>query len=87
MQWFSRRHKHYVMLSGVGLALLGALMSMAANGLKWEESLGLDLLFSLRGERSAPEDVVVVSLDRHSARVLDLPLEPQNGRDLSTPVS
>jgi adenylate cyclase len=77
MQWFSRRHKHYMMLSGVGLALLGALMSMAANGLKWEENLGLDLLFSLRGERSAPEDVVIVSLDRQSARALDLPLEPQ----------
>lgn len=77
MQWFSRRHKRYVLYSGLGLATLGALVSMAAMGLKWEEQIGLYLLFQMRGARPAPEDVAIVSLDRQSARELDIPSEPQ----------
>jgi adenylate cyclase len=41
-----------------------------------EENIGLDLLFKLRGERAAPSDVVIVTLDKESALSLDLPPEP-----------
>lgn len=77
MRWFSRRHKRYVFYSAAGLALLGALTSMAAMGLRWEEQLGLYLLFQMRGARPAPDDIVIVSLDRQSARELGIPAEPQ----------
>jgi adenylate cyclase len=41
-----------------------------------EENLGLDFLFKLRGERTPPSDVVVVTLDKDSATSLNLPPEP-----------
>jgi adenylate cyclase len=51
-------------------------LSLLPFGLDLEESLGLQLLFSIRGARPAPSDVVVVSLDRLSAEALDLPADP-----------
>ncbi|MFZ7124762.1 MAG: CHASE2 domain-containing protein [Desulfobacterales bacterium] len=77
MHWYSRRRKRYVIYTGLGLAVLGALTSMAAIGLRWEEGLGLYLLFNIRGKRPAPENVVIVSVDRISARRLDIPSEPE----------
>jgi adenylate cyclase len=42
-----------------------------------EEDVGLGLLFSLRGSRPSPDDVVVVSIDQPSADALgDLPADP-----------
>ena len=41
-----------------------------------EETVGLDLLFKLRGAREVPADVVVVTLDKDSATHLNLPPEP-----------
>lgn len=41
-----------------------------------EETVGLDLLFRLRGERDVPADVIVVTLDKDSATNLNLPPEP-----------
>ncbi len=41
-----------------------------------EEDLGLGLLFKMRGVRKAPDDVVVVSIDRDSAARLDLSGSP-----------
>ncbi len=42
----------------------------------FEEGVGLDLLFKLRGQRMAPEEVVVITLDKASADHLGLPPEP-----------
>ncbi len=42
-----------------------------------EEDLGLSWLFQLRGARPAPKDVVLVSIDQHSSRSLDLPNKPR----------
>ncbi len=45
-----------------------------------EEDLGLGLLFKIRGFREAPNDVVVVSIDRDSAARLDLSGIPSRWR-------
>ena len=46
--------------------------------LELEESLGLHLLFKLRGAREVPSDVVVVTLDKLSADHLSLKEEPEH---------
>ena len=50
---------------------------MAPFVLDLEENIGLDLLFSLRGTRQAPPEVVVVSIDKESAQHLNLPNDPR----------
>lgn len=61
---------------GVLTGGLGLLLSLLPFGLDLEESLGLHLLFRLRGPQPAPPDVVVVTIDRASAHALDLPGDP-----------
>jgi len=57
--------------------MLGLLLSILPFWLDLEEQAGLGLLFLLRGSRAAPDDVVVVSIDRDSADALgDLPVDP-----------
>ena len=41
-----------------------------------EESLGLRLLFALRGTRPPPADVTIVAMDKASARALGLHRDP-----------
>ncbi len=60
---------------GIGLALLGIIASMTSWGIALEEDMGLHWLFSLRGKRPAPQDVVVVTTDRKSAFDLGVPQE------------
>jgi adenylate cyclase len=43
-----------------------------------EERYGLGLLFTLRGSRAPPPDVVVISIDHDSAERLNLPDDPDN---------
>lgn len=43
---------------------------------KWEESMGLRVLFGLRGARPTPSQVVVVAIDRETSRKLQLPIDP-----------
>ncbi len=57
-------------------ASLGLLISPFHVALNLEENSGLGLLFKLRGARSAPEDVVVVSIDKQSSDHLDLHNNP-----------
>lgn len=64
-------------LLGFAIGALGLVAGLTPPGLALEESLGLDSLFRLRGPRPAPADVVVVTIDRESARVLDLPNVPR----------
>ena len=57
--------------------LAGILASVMPWSLPLEENLGLNALFTLRGVQNPPDDVVVVAIDRESARKLNLPMEPR----------
>ena len=62
---------------GLVIGTLGLLLSFLPFWLDLEEQVGLGLLFSLRGSRAAPDDVVVVGIDQASADALgELPADP-----------
>jgi adenylate cyclase len=75
----SRNQSHTIgskaLKMGIGVALVGAIASMTSFGMKLEEEIGLHWLFTLRGERPAPQDVIVVTTDRKSAFDLGVPQE------------
>lgn len=60
----------------VFIGLLGAAVYLSPQGTAIEEQFGLYWLFHLRGERTAPADVVVIAVDQASATHLELPLKP-----------
>ncbi|MGD2056494.1 MAG: adenylate/guanylate cyclase domain-containing protein, partial [Gammaproteobacteria bacterium] len=64
------------LLLGTLTGIIGILVSTIPQVLELEESAGLDWLFHLRGPRTPPSDVVIVSIDRISADTLGLPAEP-----------
>jgi adenylate cyclase len=66
------------LLLGMGTGILGVLCSIVPFTLALEENAGLGWLFSMRGHRTPPADVVIVSIDRESANALGLPSEPSN---------
>ena len=53
--------------------LIGGLVALSPLGWKLEEEAGLSWLFKLRGARLPPADVVIVGVDRRSARELGQP--------------
>lgn len=57
--------------------ILGLAVSLLPFGLSLEENVGLDLLFTLRGTRQAPSDVIIVSADKESADKFNLPDDPR----------
>jgi adenylate cyclase len=61
--------------------LLGVISGIAASAIPGlaglETSVGLHWLFNLRGERTPPDDVVLLGISRESARMLDLPSNPR----------
>lgn len=60
------------------LSLLVGLLGMVVPPLaRLETDVGLHWLFNLRGARSPPEQVVLVGIDRTTARVLGLPDNPR----------
>ena len=59
-------------LLGIAVGILGSVASLTPFGLKLEESLGLEILFRLRGHRTPPPEVVVVSIDKESSDRLNL---------------
>ncbi len=61
---------------GLLIGILGMVASLAPVGPDLEESIGLDLLFRLRGAVEVPSDVIVVTMDKVSADNLNLPAEP-----------
>jgi adenylate cyclase len=63
-------------LLGVFVGVAGLIASPFELTLGLEENAGLGLLFKLRGERPAPADIVVVSIDRESSEHLDVPDNP-----------
>ncbi len=64
-------------IAGLLTGLLGLLLSLTPVGLHLEETIGLHLLFRLRGEREAPSDVVIVTMDKVSADNLSISEEPE----------
>jgi adenylate cyclase len=63
-------------LFGLALGLSAALLGLSPLGGLLEESIGLDLLFGLRGSRTPPAPVVTVAIDREAATALNAPDEP-----------
>lgn len=61
---------------GFLIGIIGLVVSLFPFWLDLDENVGLDLLFKLRGERQAPSDTVVVSIDRESSDNLNLPDNP-----------
>lgn len=63
------------LLVGLLIGVLGLSLVPIASHL--EENIGLDFLFTLRGDREVPSDVIIVTMDRVSARNLNLPPDPR----------
>jgi adenylate cyclase len=63
-------------LLGVLTGILGILATTVPLVFDLEEKAGLDWLFTLRGPRTPPSDVVVVAIDKLSADTLGLSAEP-----------
>ncbi|BBO92992.1 CHASE2 domain-containing protein [Desulfosarcina ovata] len=58
----------------LGVGFVGVLASMVPVFSDAEESLGLDLLYQLRGTEQSRANVAIVAIDKESAGALDLPL-------------
>src|SRR5215470_4909421 len=70
--WLSWRHG---VSAGLVLALLGALLTALPVLWPVQESFDLWLLFKLRGAKSPPEDIVLVTIDQQSSERITLPRE------------
>ncbi len=57
--------------------IVGLGVSFLPFGIDLEEDIGLDLLFSLRGTRQPPPDVIIVSTDQKSAENLNVSKDPR----------
>ena len=62
------------LLVGLLTGVLGLCFVPVASQL--EEDIGLDFPFTLRGNLEVPSDVIIVTMDRVSARNLNLPTDP-----------
>jgi adenylate cyclase len=65
-------------LLGAAAGIVGSAASLTPFGLDLEQNHGLGILFRLRGQRTPPQDVVVVSIDKESADNLDLDDDVKN---------
>ena len=63
------------LIVGLFTGVLGLILVPIAS--QFEEDIGLDFLFTLRGDREVPSDVIIVTMDRISARNLNLPPDPR----------
>jgi adenylate cyclase len=59
------------------IGVLGLLFCQTKAGFHFEEEVGLDWLFKLRGALPPPADVIIVSIDQASAEILRLPDNPE----------
>ena len=73
---FSRTRLLKAAVLGLVVGFAGLLISPFQFALDTEENTGLGLLFKLRGARKAPDDVVVVSIDKQSSDKLSLNNNP-----------
>jgi adenylate cyclase len=61
---------------GLFVGIVGIIAGLFPLSLSLDENVGLDFLFKLRGQRQAPSDVVLVSIDKESSEHLNLPDNP-----------
>jgi adenylate cyclase len=61
---------------GCVVGLLGGVLSFTQTAKHFEEDLGLDFLFTVRGIATPPSEAVVVSIDRDSSDNLHVPDNP-----------
>jgi adenylate cyclase len=65
------------------IGLLGIAISLSPGSAAWEESIGLSLLFEMRGQRQPPGQVAIISINGRTAQQLGLGEEiPQWPRSL-----
>ena len=64
-------------LSILLIGVIGAVACLTPFGINLEEEFGLSWLFKLRGPIPPPDNVVIVSIDRSSAEILNLPENPE----------
>lgn len=60
------------LILGLSIGILGALISLLPIGATWEEDFGLGLLFKLRGQRPAPQNTEIISINGETAAQLGL---------------
>lgn len=72
---FQRSRK--VILCGLTIGIVGVILSLSPMIMKFEADVGLHWLFRLRGFRTVPPEVVIVSIDKASADTLKLKNEPE----------
>ena len=73
---FTRKRLLKAAILGVVVGILGLLISPFQFAMNLEEDTGLGLLFKLRGARTPPSDIVVVSIDKQSSDKLNLHNNP-----------
>jgi adenylate cyclase len=61
------------LILGLIISLAGLMFSYLFFTHKIEEKIDLDILFKLRGPREPPSEVIIVSLDKSSADILNVP--------------
>jgi adenylate cyclase len=71
----SRLSKAIILGFLTGIVGLG--VGLTPFGLDLEENIGLDLLFTLRGAGQPPPDVIIISIDRKSAKNLNVSQVPR----------
>ena len=64
-------------IAGLLVGALGLVISLTPSGAYLEENFGLHFLFKTRGQRQAPAEVVIISMDKASADRLYLPSSPR----------
>jgi len=64
------------LLFGLVIGLIGTTVFVTPFGQTLEENVGLDQLFMFRGQRLAQTDVIIISIDKESAKELGLAKEP-----------
>lgn len=64
------------LILGFFTGVAGLVLGILPFGLHFEEDVGLDVLFKLRGAKRPSPDAVIVSIDKESAEHLNLPDNP-----------
>jgi len=65
------------LIAGIGIAMLGTALSAPPWLWPLQESFDLWVLFKLRGPRTPPDDIVLVTIDQQSSDRIALPANPE----------
>jgi adenylate cyclase len=63
-------------ITGCFTGIVGLIVSIAPFGSDIEKNVGLGLLFKIRGEKQAPSDAVIISIDKESSEYLNVSDNP-----------